>query len=156
MLRGRAIGLQGFERRRGRLFERSVVLLDGGERFADSGSEFAGDLTQGIQDVFFLGRLHLLFIEDVSGAAVLGAQPQRRTGFRGWQSSLPGRRRCRFARRFPGELRSQPRIRRLAHQTQRLLDALVGDEAEEGRLFQAVSPTPGEASRQTPDRPSCW
>ena len=30
----------------------------------------------------------------------------------------------------------QPRVRRLAHQAQRLLDALLGDEAEERRLFE--------------------
>jgi len=34
------------------------------------------------------------------------------------------------------QLRSEPRICRLAHQTQRPLDALVGDEAEERGLFQ--------------------
>ena len=112
------------------------MLLDRGKRFADPGSEFTGNLTQGIQDVFFSCRLHLLLIEDVSGAAVLCAQPQyvlaSETGNRaiqdgGASGSLAD---------FPGDLRSQPRIRRLAHQTQRLLDTLVGDQAEERRLFQ--------------------
>src|SRR5258708_34773230 len=37
---------------------------------------------------------------------------------------------------FPSELRSKPRIRRLAHQTERLLDSLVRDEAEERRLLE--------------------
>ena len=69
----RAVGFQGFERRRGSLGERSVVLFDRGERFADPGSEFTGNLTQGIQDIFFSCGLRLLLIEDVSGAAVLGA-----------------------------------------------------------------------------------
>ena len=70
------MGFQGFERLRGSLGERSRVLLDRGERFADSGSEFAGNLTQGIQDVFFNCGLHLLLIQYISGTTVLGAQPQ--------------------------------------------------------------------------------
>jgi len=73
-LQSRAIGFQGFERRRGCLGKRSVVLFDRGERFADPGSEFAGNLAQRIQDVFLSCRLHLLLIEDVSGAAGLCAQ----------------------------------------------------------------------------------
>ena len=97
----RAIGFQGFERRRGRLGERRLVLFDRGQRFADPGSEFAGNLTQGSS-----GRL--LFSPPAPaprrGRLRCGsswrASPTR-TGFRGWQSSLPGRRRWRFARRFP-------------------------------------------------------
>ena len=72
-LPARAVGFQGFERRRRGLGERSIVLFDRGERFADSGSEFTGNLTQDIQDIFFSRCLHLLLIEDVSVAAVLGA-----------------------------------------------------------------------------------
>jgi len=49
------------------------VLFDRAERFADSGSEFTGDLTQGVQDVFFSRGLRLFLVEDVSGAAVLCA-----------------------------------------------------------------------------------
>ena len=52
------------------------MLLDCGKRLPHSGPESAGDLAQGIQDVFFSGGLHLLLIEDVAGAAVLGAQAQ--------------------------------------------------------------------------------
>src|SRR5258708_27508764 len=37
---------------------------------------------------------------------------------------------------FPSELRSKPRIRRLAHQPERILDTLVRDEAEERRLLE--------------------
>src|SRR5205823_2360068 len=51
------------------------VLFDRGERFADSGSEFTGNLTQGIQDVFFSCCLRLLLIEDLSSAAVLCPYP---------------------------------------------------------------------------------
>jgi hypothetical protein len=45
------------------------VLVDRGEQFADSGSESTGHATQCIQDVSYSGCLHLLLIEDVSGAA---------------------------------------------------------------------------------------
>ena len=34
--------------------------------------------------------------------------------------------------KFPGHLRSDPRVRRLAHQSQSLPDALFGNEAQEG------------------------
>src|SRR5215472_2432604 len=75
-LLGRTICFQGFQRGCRRLRKRSVVLCDRGQRFTDSGSELGGNLTQDIQDVFFSRCLHLLLIEDVSGAAGLGAQPQ--------------------------------------------------------------------------------
>src|ERR1017187_8965940 len=75
-LLGRAVGLQGVERRRGGFGQRSIVLLDRGLRFADPSPEFAGDSSESIQHVFFLCRLHLLLIEEVAGAAVRGAQSQ--------------------------------------------------------------------------------
>ena len=78
------------------------MLFDRGQRFADSGPEFAGDLAQRIQDVFFSCGLHLLLVQHVSGAAVPGAQPQYVLAAEAVRSSLPGRRRWRFARRFPG------------------------------------------------------
>src|ERR1019366_10319574 len=81
--RGRAIGFQGFERRRGGVGKRSVMLFDRGERFADAGSELTGNLTQGAQDVFLSRRLRLLLIEHVSGAAVLCAQAQYVLAFKG-------------------------------------------------------------------------
>ena len=52
------------------------MLFDCRERFADSGSESTGDLTQGVQDVFFSRRLHLLLIKDLSGAAALWRNPK--------------------------------------------------------------------------------
>ena len=72
----RAVRLQRVERRRRRLLERRIVLLDGRERFADARPERAGDLAQRVQDLFLPRRLHLLLVEDVAGAAVLGAQAQ--------------------------------------------------------------------------------
>ena len=135
-LAARGIGFQSFERRCGSLFERSVVLFDRGERFADSGSEFAGNLAQGVQDIFFPGCLPLLFVEDVSGAAVLGAQSQYVLAPKRCNRALQDGGTSGPLADLPSVLRSQPSIRRLAHQTQRLLDALPGDEAQERRLFE--------------------
>jgi hypothetical protein len=71
-LRSGAVGLQRFERWRRRLFERRIVLADSGQRFTDAGSELAGCAAQRVQNLFLSCRLHLLLIENVSGAAVLG------------------------------------------------------------------------------------
>ena len=46
------------------------MLLNGGERFADARSEFAGHLTQGIQHIFLSSGLDQFVIEDFSRAAV--------------------------------------------------------------------------------------
>src|SRR5215831_3031553 len=136
MLEACAIRFQGFKRRRGSLLEGRVVLLDRGQRFADLGPEFSRNLAQNIQDVFFLISLYLLFVENRSAAAALGAQRQyvlsSKAGNRAIQNSCsPG-----SLADFLGNLRSKPLVRLLAHQTQRLLDRLVGDHAEERRLLQ--------------------
>jgi hypothetical protein len=45
------------------------MLFEGGERFPDSRSEFTGNLSEGIQDVFFSYRLRLLLIENFAAFA---------------------------------------------------------------------------------------
>ncbi len=50
------------------------MLFDRGERFAYSSSKFTGNLTQGVQDVFFSCCLRLLLSENLSSAAVGCAQ----------------------------------------------------------------------------------
>ena len=52
---GGAIGLQRFERWSAGFFKGSRVHFNGGERFSDPCSESAGDLAEGIEDIFFLG-----------------------------------------------------------------------------------------------------
>src|SRR5262249_9217062 len=135
-LLGRTICFQGFQRRRRRLGQRSVVPGNRGQRFTDSGSELAGHLPQDIQYIFFSRCLHLLLIEDVSRATALGAQPQyvlaAETCNRPFQDGRTGGSLADFS----STLRSKPRVRWLTHQTQRLLDTFVGDEAEERRLFK--------------------
>lgn len=48
------------------------MLSDGGDQLASARPEPGGNLTQGIQNVFFARGLRLLLKDDVSGAAVLG------------------------------------------------------------------------------------
>ena len=68
--------------------------------------------------------------------AVLGAQPQYVLASEACNRAFQDGGACGSLADFLSELRSQPRIRRPAHQTQRLLDPLVGDQAEERRLFE--------------------
>ena len=112
------------------------MFLDGGERFADSRSEAARNLTECAQDLFLPRRLRLLVGEDVAGRAVLRAQSEdvltaeaRDRAFQDGGARGPHADVLR-------DLGSQPRIRRLVHQTQRSSDPFVGDEAEERRLLQ--------------------
>jgi hypothetical protein len=72
-LPGGAVGLQGIERRGGSFLEWRVALFDGGERFANAGSELTGDLAESTQNVFFSRCLRLLLVEDISGLAALCA-----------------------------------------------------------------------------------
>src|SRR4051794_6644877 len=101
------------------------MLLHRGQRFADPGSEFTGNLTEGAQDVFLPGCLRLLFIEDVSGAAVPRAQAHNVLAAEAGNRAIEDGGACGSLADFPGELGSEPRIRRLSHQTQRLPDALL-------------------------------
>src|SRR5215472_14167025 len=136
MLEARAISFQGFERCRGSLLEGRVVLLDRGERFADLGPEFDGNLAQNIQDVFFLIGLYLLFVENRSAATALSAQRQYVLSSEAGNRAIQNRGAPVSLADFLGNLRSKPLVRLLAHQTQRLLDRLVGDHAEKRRLLQ--------------------
>src|SRR5882724_1604518 len=106
------------------------MLFHRSQRFADSRPEFTGDLTEGIQDVFLSCRLRLLLGEDIPGAATLCAQAQNvlasEAGNRAFEDGGAGGSRADFL----SELRRQARIRRLAHQSQRLLDTGLRDQAK--------------------------
>ena len=92
--------------------------------------------TEGVQDVFSPRRLDLLLIENASGVAVPGAQAQHilasKAGDRAFQNSGA----CRSLADLLSDLRSQPRLFRLSHQRQRLLDLPVRNQAEERRLLK--------------------
>src|SRR4029453_27234 len=93
-------------------------------------------MTEGAQDIFFPCRLRLLVAEDVAGRAILRAQSddiltteRRDRSFEDGGAPGPGAHALR-------NIGSQSRIRRLVHQRQHSSDAVVGDEAEEGRLLE--------------------
>ena len=81
------------------------------ERFTDSGSESAGDLTQGIQYVFFPGRLHLLLSEDLSAAAVRCAQSEHVLAAEAGDGAVEDGRACGALADLAGDRWSEPRIR---------------------------------------------
>ena len=103
-----------------------------GERFADSGSELHGDLTQGIQDIFFSRGLRLLHVEDVSGFAVLCAKSNYVLATQACDRALQDRGTSRTLADLPCCLGSEWRIRRPAHKVKSLPDALLGNEAKNG------------------------
>src|SRR5258708_12689006 len=74
-LQGRTIGLQGFERWCSCLGERSRMLCDRRQRFAHSRAEFTGNLTEGIQHVFFFRNLRLFATDTLSLPPVPSSLP---------------------------------------------------------------------------------
>src|SRR5215467_11687900 len=98
--------------------------------------EFPGDLAQRHQDVFLSGSLRLLIVEDVSGSAVPATQAQ--------YIVVPEWRNCSFQygsasgtfADLSRESGRKPHLCRLAHEAERLLDALLRNQAEERRLLQ--------------------
>ena len=89
-----------------------------------------------VQDVLSPRRLDLLLVENASGVAVPGAQAQDilapKAGDRAFQHCGAGGPLTDLLR----DLRGQPRIFRLSHQRQRLLDLLIRNQAEERRLLK--------------------
>jgi hypothetical protein len=131
-----AVHFQSFERGRGHFKERVRVFPHRRGRLAGPGSEIAGHLAQGVQDQFFLPGLCLRFEQHISPTAARRAQPQhvlvserRDRAFqdRGASGSLTD---------LPGDFWSESRICGPAHQKQRPLDPLLGNQAQERRLLQ--------------------
>src|SRR5262249_32669022 len=91
---------------------------------------------QSVQDVFFSHRLRLFLTQHVSGATAPCAQPQYVLASKFCNRAIQGGGASGSLADFLSEGGSQRRIRWLAHQTQRLLDALLGDQAEKRRLFE--------------------
>src|SRR5579864_6258399 len=109
------------------------------QRFAHPGSESAPNFTERVQDIFSLCRHRLLLIQHVAGVAVLCAQAQYILASdtcdgafqdSGTRSSLAD---------LLSYFRSHPRVFRLSHQSQRLLDLLVSNQTEEWRLLKLHS-----------------
>ena len=67
------VGLERFERWRGRFGQRRIVLLHRRKRFTEVRPEPAGDFAQCAQHIFFSRRLHLFLCKDPAASAVLSA-----------------------------------------------------------------------------------
>ena len=100
------------------------MLFHRGQRFAHPGSEFTGDLTERVQDIFSPRRPDLLLIQNISGVAVLGAQAQHILASQACDRAFQNRGAAGSLADLLRDFRSQPRIFRLSHQRQRLLDLL--------------------------------
>ncbi len=103
-----------------------------------------------------LAACRLLLVEDISGIAGLRAQAQNILASKARDRAFENRGAPGSLADLLRDFRSQPRIFRLPHQSQRLLDLLVRNQTEERRLLQAPPTAPGAACRQTPDRPSYY
>ncbi len=113
------------------------MLADGGERFADSASVFARDPSSVVcQNVFLFRNLHLLLIENAVRAASPGAKAQKILAANAIHAPLEDRGAGQTLAYLPRQLRSQTRLRWLAHQPQGLLNAVIRDEAQKWRLLK--------------------
>src|SRR5579875_552162 len=83
-----------------------MVLLDRGERLAGPDSEFAGTLTESVEDILFPRDLHLLPIKGILGPAPLRAQGQHVVASEASDRAFGGPRCFRFACRLPARPRA--------------------------------------------------
>lgn len=106
------------------------------QRFAQFLSQSGGRPAHGVEHFFLLPRLLLLLRQRISGRAVhrlqsnhvIPSQTRNRARDIGFASDSLAK-----VARYSGR---KPRIRRLIHQAKRLPHALLGDDAEERRLFK--------------------
>src|SRR4029077_10673725 len=112
------------------------VLFNRGLRFARQGSESTGDLTERVQDIFSPRHLRLLLINNVSCVAVLRAQAQYILASKAGDRAFQNHSTCSSLADLLSHFRSQPRLFRLSHQSQRLLDLPVRNQAQERRLLK--------------------
>src|SRR5262249_44783012 len=115
----------------GALLERDVVLFDGGQRFADSVSKMSSDAAQRVEDVLLPCGLRLLLIQNVARAAC-GAQPEHILTSQVCDRTAQDSSARRSLADLLGDLRRQSCVRRLSHQTERVLETLIRHETEEG------------------------
>ena len=112
------------------------MLFHRSQRFAYPGSEFTRDLTESVQDIFSPRHLHLLLIDNVSRVAVPRAQAQYILASKAGDRAFQNHGTCRSLADLLSHFRSQPRLFRLSHQSQLLLDLPVRNQAEERRLLK--------------------
>ena len=129
-----AVRFQGFDRT-GRGFGQGRMLFNRGRRFAGPGSESTGDLAERVEDVLLPCRLDLLLIEDAARRAVPGAQAQHILAAKTGNRPLQSHRTCGSLADLLRDVRRHPRVFRLAHQRQHLLDLPVRNHGKR-RLFE--------------------
>ena len=95
-----------------------------------------GGLVQGRKHVLFARCSLLLLCQRVTGAAVLSFEAQNILAPQIRNRAVDDSSALRPLTEFPRNFRAELGVGRLAHQAQGLLDALFGDEAEEGWLFK--------------------
>ena len=106
------------------------------QRFAHLGSELARDLTERVQDIFSPRRHRLLLVQNAAGIAVPGAQAQHVLAAEAGDRAIQNCGARGSLTDLLREFRSQPRLLRLSHQRQLLLDLPVRNQAEERRLLK--------------------
>ena len=121
---------RGFDRGRGGLSKRHIMLLQSGCRFADPFPEIPGHLGDGFQDLFLAGHLGLFPIDDISSPAVGGPQVEHVSR----SDVLDGafQQRCGSGTNadFSSNLAGDLCFGRLTHQAQSVLDVILGNEIQ--------------------------
>src|ERR1035438_9126330 len=114
-LKTRTEGFQGFKRRGGRLFERSIEFLHRAQRFAQFGPNLRSCLSQSVEHVTLVARLGLRACQRLAACAVdpLEGQEIRRADLR-YRAVDDSGAPCPLAE-FPRNLRRELRIRSEEH-----------------------------------------
>ena len=132
----KTVSLEGLERRRGDLFDGSAEFLDGAEGFTEPPAELRGSIGQSFQHMFFAVGCGLFFCQDVAVGAIDRFEAQNVLIAQCCNGTIEDRRAAGTLAEFPCNFRGKPGVWRLAHQPECLLDASLGDQAEERGLFQ--------------------
>src|SRR5262249_37650591 len=131
-----AKGLQCLERARRRFLEGIGITLYRRQGFSGPHTELAGNLIQGGQNIFLSRRLHLLAVEKVAGAAVLGLKSDHELAPERVDRTFQHR--CAAGTLTYGsrDFRRQPGLGFLAHKRQVLADSIVRDNTQVRRLLK--------------------
>ena len=132
VLSSQAVGLEGFERRRRRLLQRRVQLLQRADRFAQLSAQISGRLAERFQDSLFAVCGHLLLCQGITRAAIHCFEAQNILVSEAGNRAVEDGGALGPQAEVPGNVRGEPGVVASAHQAQGLLDTLLRDKAEEG------------------------
>ena len=128
--------LERCERRSRRLIDRLVHLFDRRQRFPEPLPHHRGGGSDGREHLFLAGRRHLLARQDVTRLAVLGRQRDGEAGAELGDVAEHDRLDPLALADLARDAGGDRRVRRPAHERQRLAHALVRDDVEEGRFLE--------------------